>query len=96
MQINNQTMKPRYEWPVDYIDAMCFSNTYTPQIPTAEKKELKDISNEAQNTIANFSRMRKELLESEHISPMGRDWHYEVFWKLDNNALYYCKKDFKI
>ena len=28
MQINNQTMLPRYEWAVDYIDAMCFSSTY--------------------------------------------------------------------
>lgn len=28
MQINNHTMKPRYEWAVDYIDAMCFSDTY--------------------------------------------------------------------
>ena len=35
MQINNQNMLPRYEWAVDYIDAMCYSNTYQPQIPAA-------------------------------------------------------------
>ena len=51
MQINNQANLPRYEWSVYYIDAMCYSNTYQPQIPSAQKLKLNQLSPEAQTAL---------------------------------------------
>ena len=47
MQINNVDMLPKYEWSVDYIDAMCFSNRYKAKIPTVQKMSLRDLTSEA-------------------------------------------------
>ena len=84
-------MLPRYEWAVDYIDAMCFSNTYQPIIPTALKVELKDLSIKAQEAIFKTCQKREELLTSPFISPAAKAFHSLIFWNLDHDAAHYCK-----
>ena len=47
MQVDNETNLPRYEWCVFYIDTMSNSQNYQPNIPTAQIKDLADLSREA-------------------------------------------------
>ena len=39
---------------------------------------------------------REELLTSPHLSKSAKKFHAEVFWKLDHNALFFCKIIFKL
>ena len=95
MQINNQTNLPRYEWQVYYIDAMCHSNKYQPQIPTAQKKELRDLSADGQLSLFRMYEAREFRVNSPYLSPETKAWHRQVHWMQDNNALYYCEKVLK-
>lgn len=94
-QINNQNSAPRYEWVVDYIDAMCHSNLYQPEIPTAKIMRIEHLSREGQNTLFKLNKKRSMILSSPYLSKETKDWQEEVYWLQDNNALLYCRKDFK-
>ena len=94
MQINNQNMLPRYEWPVDYIDAMCFSSTYQPEIPTAKMMEMKQLSEECLKALFVLRQKRGAILDSPFLSERAKNWHREVYFRQDNNALFYCKISF--
>ena len=72
---------------------MCYSNTYNPQIPTAQRRPLKDISKEAREAIFKVSVQREMLINSPHLSPKAKLWHKEIFWMCDNDGLHYCKKE---
>jgi hypothetical protein len=85
-------MLPRYEWAVDYIDAMCFSNTYQPQIPTAKMLKLRDLSDPTKLAMYQLEKIKDSLIASPHLSQDAKDYVGYIRWQQKNFAFFYCKK----
>ncbi len=54
---------------------------------------LKDLSPEAKESLFHLFEMRGEILIHVHLSESAKQWHRQVYWMQDHDAVYYCELD---
>lgn len=56
---------------------------------------IEHLSREGQHSLFKLSKKRSEILNHPALSNAAKNWHEEIYWLQDNNALIYCRKEFE-